>query len=264
MLLAFSRPLRQICWLQASYAGAAAASSPPLLRAQSHSSLCCQGVGYAPGAPGMDDSSKGIWWGENLAGAKTQPVVLADPSKLVYSPHTYGPGTFMQSYFNDGAFPSNLAALWSSRFAYLAEWSKAPVVIGEMGGWYTGKDQQWQDWAVSFMRDKGIGIFYFVLQPMSDDTGASAVPCPAQALLKPLPHIKRSRALPAIPPHQPPLMPTFILPSTSASHHHTTTTTTPRAGGLLKADWETPEDAKLRMLAQLPSTDVAELVGLPH
>ena len=190
-----------------------------------------EGVGYAPGAPGMDDSSMGIWWGENLAGAKTQPVRLSDPSKLVYSPHTYGPGTFMQKYFNDGAFPSNLAGLWSSRFAFLAEWSKAPVVIGEMGGWYvnqtptlpprvssmphhllpppllryTGKDQQWQDWAVRFMRDKGIGIFYFVLQPTSDDTG-----------------------------------------------------------GLLKADWQTPEDAKLRMLAELPSTDVAELVGLPH
>ena len=38
------------------------------------------------------------------------------------------------------------------------------MVIGEMGGWYVDKDRQWQDWAVSFMKEKGIGIFYFVLQ----------------------------------------------------------------------------------------------------
>lgn len=115
-----------------------------------------------------------------------------------------GPGTFMQSYFNDWAFPNNLAAIWRSRFAFLAEEGLAPVVIGEMGGWYVNKDKQWQDWAVEFMKERGIGIFYFVLQPTSDDTG-----------------------------------------------------------GLLKADWQTPEDAKLQMLAVLPSTDVGELVGLP-
>ena len=72
-----------------------------------------------------------------------------------------------------------------------------------MGGWYVDKDKQWQDWAVAFMKEKGIGIFYFVLQPTSDDTG-----------------------------------------------------------GLLKADWETPEEAKLQMLEALPSTSVDQLVGL--
>lgn len=33
-------------------------------------------------------------------------------------------------------------------------------------------------------------------------------------------------------------------------------------GGLLKADWETPEAEKLEMLKVLPSTDVFELVGI--
>lgn len=28
-----------------------------------------EGVGYKPGAPGLDDPTKGVWWGENLAGA---------------------------------------------------------------------------------------------------------------------------------------------------------------------------------------------------
>ena len=47
-----------------------------------------EGVGFEPGAPGMDSGGAGIWWGENLAGAKTRHVALSDMSKLVYSPHT--------------------------------------------------------------------------------------------------------------------------------------------------------------------------------
>ena len=31
-----------------------------------------EGVGYFPGAPGMDSGGAGIWWGENLAGAKVR------------------------------------------------------------------------------------------------------------------------------------------------------------------------------------------------
>jgi len=134
--------------------------------------LCMvEGVGYDPGALGMDSPTEGIWWGENLAGASPQPVVLKDMTKLVYSPHTYGPSVYMQSYFSAPGFPSNLAALWESRFAYLPRQSGQPVVIGEMGGFYTGKDKEWQDWAISFMKRKGIGLFYFALQPTSDDTG---------------------------------------------------------------------------------------------
>lgn len=47
-----------------------------------------EGVGFEPGAPGMDSGGAGIWWGENLAGAKVKHVPLSDMSKLVYSPHT--------------------------------------------------------------------------------------------------------------------------------------------------------------------------------
>ena len=58
--------------------------------------IMVEGVGYKPGAPGMDSGGAGIWWGENLAGAREQPVRLSDPSKLVYSPHTYGPSVYLQ------------------------------------------------------------------------------------------------------------------------------------------------------------------------
>ena len=54
-----------------------------------------EGVGYDPGAKGQD--TDGIWWGENLAAVRTQPVRLVDQSKLVYSPHTCEPGARARS-----------------------------------------------------------------------------------------------------------------------------------------------------------------------
>lgn len=129
-----------------------------------------EGVGYDPGAPGMDNGGAGIWWGENLAGAKRQPVKLSNPARLVYSPHTYGPSVYQQKYFGAKDFPHNMPAIWESRFAFLLG-EGIPVVIGEMGGFYTGQDKEWQDWAFAFMRERGIGIFYFALNPGSKDTG---------------------------------------------------------------------------------------------
>lgn len=113
--------------------------------------IMVEGVGYDPGAVGMDGGGAGIWWGENLAGAKVQPVQLSNPARLVYAPHTYGPSVYLQKYFGDPNFPANMPAIWERRFAFLldAGW---PVVIGEMGGFYTGKDKMWQDWAFSFMK----------------------------------------------------------------------------------------------------------------
>ena len=132
--------------------------------------IMVEGVGYDPGAPGMDQGGAGIWWGENLAGAKMQPVQLSNRARLAYSPHTYGPSVYEQKYFNDPNFPSNMPAIWEKRFAFLVE-AGTPVVIGEMGGFYTEKDKKWQDWAFSFMRERGIGVFYFALNPGSKDTG---------------------------------------------------------------------------------------------
>ena len=144
--------------------------------------IMVEGVGYDPGAKDMDNGGAGIWWGENLAGAKVQPVVLSNPSKLAYTPHTYGPSVYMQNYFSASDFPANMPNIWLERFAFLAVNDIAPVVIGEMGGFYdtpgnpsghdeNGLDKIWQDWAINFCRDHSIGIFYFALNPGSDDTG---------------------------------------------------------------------------------------------
>ena len=130
-----------------------------------------EGVGYSPGAPGMDRADAGIWWGENLAGVKVKPISLVDPSKLVYSPHEYGPGVYHQKYFESPEFPNNLAAIWRARWEFVREQTGAPVVVGEMGGFYEANDKVWMDWALGHLVEEGIGLFYFALQPGSKDTG---------------------------------------------------------------------------------------------
>merc|ERR1712070_115831 len=88
---------------------------------------------------------QGWWWGENLWGAKTARVTISDMSKLVYSPHTYGPSVYMQDYFKSWDFPNNMPGIWDSHFGFVQQATGAPVVIGEYGGMYDGKDKQWQD-----------------------------------------------------------------------------------------------------------------------
>ena len=82
-----------------------------------------------------------------------------------------GPSVYKQHYFDDHQFPSNMRAIWEKRFGFVRARTGAPVVIGEMGGFYTGKDRVWQDWAIEYMAREHIGVFYFALQPGSEDTG---------------------------------------------------------------------------------------------
>jgi len=181
-----------------------------------------EGVGYSPGATGEsslgqrgDDATAGYWWGGNLVGVKSAPVQLRDNSKLVYSPHVYGPSVYNQDYFKVPDFPRNMQSVWEAHFAYIRK--ETPLVIGEMGGFYTGKDKEWQDWAVSYMRDAGIGLFYFALNPGSDDTGGlfeKDWTTPEQEklnLLAGLPSTDvlklKSKSAPATPPRTPPPAP---------------------------------------------------------
>ena len=133
--------------------------------------IMVEGVGYTPGAPGADDPGAGFWWGENLAGATIAPVALRDQSKLVYSPHVYGPSVYLQHYFESPLFPRNMPGVWESHFASVQKETNTPIVIGEIGGQYTDQDRQWQDWAIPYCVQRGFGLFYFALNPDSEDTG---------------------------------------------------------------------------------------------
>ena len=58
----------------------------------------------------------------------------------------------------------NLIGVWEKQWAFVQQSAGAPLIVGEMGGWYTGKDQQWQDWALKYIREHSMGVFYFALK----------------------------------------------------------------------------------------------------
>ena len=53
------------------------------------------------------------WWGGNLEGAQTYPVVLNVAHQLVYSAHDYGPNLYQQSWFNSNTTYQSLVAVWT-------------------------------------------------------------------------------------------------------------------------------------------------------
>ena len=133
--------------------------------------IMVEGVGSDPGAMELENSHYGIWWGENLAGVAHAPVTLSTMTRLVYSPHVYGPSVYKQGYFSDRHFPKNMGKIWDRHFASAIKATGQPIVFGEMGGWYTGDDKTWQDWAFERMTNESYGVFYFALNPDSEDTG---------------------------------------------------------------------------------------------
>jgi endoglucanase len=148
-------------------------------------------------------------WGENLFEVGTNPLTIPK-SRLILSPHTYGPSVFVQKHFMDPAQPqcaelegeaagdakcnivinpTRLRAGWDEHFGYLKAQGYA-MVVGEFGGnldW-PGKatvsdqnrwshitagvvDGQWQDAFVDYMVEKKIQGCYWSINPESGDTG---------------------------------------------------------------------------------------------
>jgi endoglucanase len=113
------------------------------------------------------------WWGGNLIGAREHPVRLDVPGRLVYSPHTYGPGVYPQPWFSDPSFPANMPEIWDRHWGYLNREGIAPVLLGEFGGRSVKNDQEgiWQRALVSYLEENQISYVYWSLNPNSGDTG---------------------------------------------------------------------------------------------
>jgi endoglucanase len=73
------------------------------------------------------------WWGGNLMGAQSAPVVLSTANRLVYSPHDYGPNLYVQQWFNGSTTYASLLSVWTKYWAYLGLNGAAPVLVGEFG-----------------------------------------------------------------------------------------------------------------------------------
>lgn len=121
------------------------------------------------------DNFKGnwYWWGGNLMGAKEFPVRLNLPGRLVYSPHDYGPGVYVQNWFTDKSFPANLPKIWQDNWFYIAKEGIAPVFVGEFGGRSVGNDTEgtWQRSLTRFLKENSVSYTYWSLNPNSGDTG---------------------------------------------------------------------------------------------
>jgi len=110
------------------------------------------------------------FWGENLFDAINQPLDIP-ASRLVYSPHVYGPSVMAQAYFADAAFPGNMPRIWDEHFGHLRK-GNAPLAIGEFGGRYALQDRVWQEAFVDYLIERRIDhFFYWSLNPNSADTG---------------------------------------------------------------------------------------------
>merc|ERR1711871_1524216 len=100
---------------------------------------------------GDDVQGNACFWGEDLKGVEANPITLAVPHKLVYSPHVYGPDVAFQDYFNDAAFPDNMPAIWDNHWAFVRAKNDSAVVVGEWGGKMTGSNGVWVDKFVDYL-----------------------------------------------------------------------------------------------------------------
>mmetsp|Transcript_3837 Transcript_3837/g.5433 ORF Transcript_3837/g.5433 Transcript_3837/m.5433 type:complete len:385 (+) Transcript_3837:297-1451(+) len=93
------------------------------------------------------------WPGSDLTYVQSNPVVLSMPSQLVYSVHELSQDAYNQTWFSSPIYPSNLRALWRSRWGYLAENAKSPIFVGCFGTFFVNavKDDQWLTQLVNYM-----------------------------------------------------------------------------------------------------------------
>jgi endoglucanase len=114
------------------------------------------------------------FWGENLSGVRRKLLHLAQPGKVVYSPHLYGPGLApYMHYFLRPDFPASMPSVWHEHFGFLLGRSDVTVVVGEWGGPLTSQeDASWQRELVDYLVQNGhVSSFYWCLNPNSGDTG---------------------------------------------------------------------------------------------
>ncbi|WP_443092061.1 cellulase family glycosylhydrolase [Dictyobacter arantiisoli] len=114
------------------------------------------------------------WWGGNLEGVASKPVVLNVANRVVYSAHDYPLDVASQPWFSDPTYPNNLPAIWDKHWGYIAKQNIAPVWLGEFGTTLaTTSDKQWLTAITNYLGKgaSGLNWTYWCWNPDSGDTG---------------------------------------------------------------------------------------------
>ncbi|GCE28294.1 hypothetical protein KDA_37780 [Dictyobacter alpinus] len=129
---------------------------------------------YGANGIAQANSADCYWWGGNLQGVKTHPVVLNVPNRLVYSVHDYPSSVHQQAWFSAADYPANLTQVWDSNWGYIQKQNIAPVWIGEFGTKLeSAQDKQWFSALIGYLGTgaNGFNWTYWSWNPDSADTG---------------------------------------------------------------------------------------------
>jgi aryl-phospho-beta-D-glucosidase BglC (GH1 family) len=140
------------------------------------------------GVESLSETAKALnkyWWGGNMQGVLTHPINITYNSKLVYSPHEYGPEVYLQPWFRDYRFPMNLPYIWEDRFGFIYNKGLGHTLIGEFGikenltvgtpgiGSGGSAANKWFEEFLKYMdqHSEGYSWTYWAWNPNSGDTG---------------------------------------------------------------------------------------------
>ncbi len=113
------------------------------------------------------------WWGGNLRAVKDFPIDLGKyQNKLVYSPHDYGPTVYEQPWFkSDYTFDSLMKDCWQDNWFYIHKENKAPLLIGEWGGFMKDPNLKWMTYMRQLIKDNHLNHTFWCFNANSGDTG---------------------------------------------------------------------------------------------
>ncbi len=113
------------------------------------------------------------WWGGNLRAVKDFPIDLGKyQDKLVYSPHDYGPTVYEQPWFKDDYdFDSLMKDCWQDNWFYIHKENKAPLLIGEWGGFMKDPNLKWMTYMRKLIKDNKLNHTFWCFNANSGDTG---------------------------------------------------------------------------------------------
>lgn len=110
--------------------------------------------------------------GFNLMGAREQPLVLQDPSKLVYAPVLPPPSEHMLPAYRASGFPANMPVLWARQFGFVPETTGNALVVARAGGLVEDVlDKTWQEQFVAWAVEHKVGLFYDCLNANPSNGG---------------------------------------------------------------------------------------------